>query len=299
MSSKTPNLGLTVWDGTDRVSRPEINGNFERLDALKAEDIALSSPQFTEQNVKAALEGLKSSVSSGKNEIARAITDKGVSASGSDTFTQLATKIGQIPSGTNTSDATAVAADILSGKTAYISTGKVTGAMPNRGAGGTVTPGTTDQTKASGYYSSAITIKGDPNLIPANILSGKSIFGVAGSLVPGKPFATGTATSNSQYTINITGLTFRPKYVFGWAKKTMSSSTWKTSFFIITDGSLIVWRSNDGTSEISRDSLTAKADESSDAISSGIVFPIKSDGFSFRVPDVVAGISYEWFAIGA
>lgn len=48
--------------------------------------------------------------------------------------------------------------------------------------GGTVTPGTSTQTKYSGYYSSNITISGDPDLIPANILSGKNIFGVTGTL---------------------------------------------------------------------------------------------------------------------
>ncbi|WP_042339132.1 hypothetical protein [Desulfosporosinus youngiae] len=54
--------------------------------------------------------------------------------------------------------------------------------MVSRGAGGTVTPGTSAQTKYAGYYSSNITISGDPDLIPANILSGKDIFGVSGTL---------------------------------------------------------------------------------------------------------------------
>lgn len=46
----------------------------------------------------------------------------------------------------------------------------------------TITPGTTDQTIASGQYlTGAQTIKGDANLIPANIKSGVSIFGVSGS----------------------------------------------------------------------------------------------------------------------
>ncbi|MCP1182637.1 pyocin knob domain-containing protein [Paenibacillus sp. 1781tsa1] len=44
-------------------------------------------------------ESLKSSVSDGKSAIAAAITGKGVAASGSDTYTQLATKIGQISTG--------------------------------------------------------------------------------------------------------------------------------------------------------------------------------------------------------
>ena len=45
---------------------------------------------------------LNQSVSNGKNQVANAITDKGVAASGSDSFATLASKIGQIKSGIRT-----------------------------------------------------------------------------------------------------------------------------------------------------------------------------------------------------
>lgn len=166
--------------------------------------------------------------------------------------------------GTFTSDATAIAANILTGKSAYINGNKVDGTMVDRGAinqalaiNGTytipigyhngsgkvtqaistkgaaiITPGTTDQTIASGQYlSGAQTIKGDANLIPANILSGKTIFGVAGALAQGRKFATGTSSITLQdlgnfqtvgssesefpgmYKLTVTGLTFKPNHI--------------------------------------------------------------------------------------
>ena len=49
-------------------------------------------------------------------------------------------------------------------------------------AAATITPGTTDQTISSGTYLTGVqTIKGDANLLAANIVYGKTIFSVAGS----------------------------------------------------------------------------------------------------------------------
>lgn len=56
----------------------------------------------------------------------------------------------------------------------------------------TYIPGTSDQTITSGQYLNGVqTIKGDTNLVGSNILSGKSIFGVTGTVVIQK-YYTGT-----------------------------------------------------------------------------------------------------------
>lgn len=78
--------------------------------------------------------------------------------------------------------ATAAASDILSGKTAYVNGNKVTGNIPSKAAA-TYTPSTQDQEIAAGQYlSGKQTIKGDANLLAANIKKGVSIFGVNGNL---------------------------------------------------------------------------------------------------------------------
>lgn len=145
---------------------------------LTAEDVNYSG----DQTVKEAIDGLKSSVSDGKSLIASAITDKGVDTAQDAAFSQMAENIGQISTGADTSDATANAWDILTPKTAYTASGKVSGRIPSLGAQ-TINPGTSSKSIASGQYlSGPQTIQGDPNLTSSNIKKGVSIFGVQGAL---------------------------------------------------------------------------------------------------------------------
>ena len=68
----------------------------------------------------------------------------------------------------------------------------------------TFNPSTTDQVIPAGkFLSGAQTIKGDANLVGENIRSGKSIFGVPGTLTPGiTPTGTKNITANGTYDVS-------------------------------------------------------------------------------------------------
>ena len=74
-----------------------------------------------------------------------------------------------------------VSAGYVSSGTAGTSSVSLTASVTTKAAA-TITPGTSNQTIASGtYLTGAQTIQGDADLVAANIVSGKTIFGVAGS----------------------------------------------------------------------------------------------------------------------
>lgn len=81
----------------------------------------------------------------------------------------------------NTSDATATADDILSGKTAYVNGEKIVGSIPKVEAQ-LITPSTETQivVDANTYVNGAIEVSGSSQLVPENIVYGTTIFGVSG-----------------------------------------------------------------------------------------------------------------------
>lgn len=85
----------------------------------------------------------------------------------------------------DTSGANAAAGDILTGKTAFGASGSVSGNMANNGAtGGTIGTKAGSYTIPAGYTSGgSVTLSNVSDCVAGNILSGKSILGVSGSLV--------------------------------------------------------------------------------------------------------------------
>jgi len=83
-----------------------------------------------------------------------------------------------------TGDADAAQSDILSGKIAFGSSGSITGNMANNGAtGGTISTKAGTYTIPAGYTSGGtVSLGGVTDCVSGNILSGKTILGVSGSL---------------------------------------------------------------------------------------------------------------------
>ena len=131
-----------IVDGTvekdDTWSGWYINGKFVAVNESLQEAINTLNNAITNitnninNNLNNEIQNLKDSVSNGKRLIANAITDKGVNTPADATFAIMAGNIGNIR--TTVSGATFDQSDLLAGKTAVDSNGRlVTGTMPNRG----------------------------------------------------------------------------------------------------------------------------------------------------------------------
>lgn len=108
----------------------------------------------------------------------------------------------------DTSDANAVAAEILSTKTAYVNGSKITGSMPNRAAvTGTISAVDGEYTIQQGYHDGSgkvsISSTEQAKIIASNIRSGVTILGVEGSM-SGSENVSATSVTLTPYTTSQT-----------------------------------------------------------------------------------------------
>lgn len=108
----------------------------------------------------------------------------------------------------DTSDATAVAAEILSGKTAYKNGEEIVGTMPNRGAvTGSIATVAGEYTVPQGYHDGsgkvAIAAAEQAKLVATNIREGITVLGVTGTMSSSEGMKA-TAASVTPYTTSQT-----------------------------------------------------------------------------------------------
>ena len=249
-------------------------------------------------NLVGAINELFQNVDSGKQLIATAIDDNNITKDS--TFDAMGTAItllhNQITSLTNelagkvTPVGTAVAGNVLSGKTFINSTGStITGSMTNNGSK-TITPSKSNQTLGAGYYS-GITINGDADLVAANILSGKNIFGVAGSAKSGITGTVSNTTSTGSFTSAENG------------GATDSGVYYVQITFSFTPTTIVVSATSGSTNYISvykTDYTICGSYETTDY--KDYLYPYKSDSYIktsntvYKIPVGKGGITYSYYA---
>jgi hypothetical protein len=196
----------------------------------------------------------------------------------------------------------ATPAQVLTGITFSNANGLQTGTMPKY-SGVQYTPTASGLLIPAGYHDGTTETKPEPNLVAANILSGVSIFGVAGSVVAGKPYASGTINSaistitflsetggavNNRYPITVTGLSFTPSTVV-----LIRPGAATTNYDIVIAQSAIAMDSGSANTKIAEVV----------AVGNGLLYELDgTDAYfnssGFRLPVSLSNASYNWYAFG-
>lgn len=121
-----------------------------------------------------------------------------------------------IISSIDTDEGTATSADILEGKIAFSKKNKLVGTIPSIESK-TYVPTIVDQNISSGsYLSGNQVLKGDSNLIAANIKKGVEIFGITGTLE-----TSGGDTVKKETILNTTTSTSKQDTIDNWSSKVL------------------------------------------------------------------------------
>lgn len=206
--------------------------------------------------------------------------------------------------------------DVLAGKSFTNASGAGVGTIPSRGQaegyGNGYRPATQvgqpDAGNAyfrtpAGYYPVDTWVYAyNANFTPQNIRSGTSIFGLTGTLVEGKPFATGTAergdmlpfwpytgASVNQYSVTVSGLSFTPAYIV----VTTNNGSGVAHITLYMNGVNIFGTSNPGTIMLM---TTGNGDM---AFQMGSSAYASAGGFRLPVGWAGSGFNYRWYAWGA
>lgn len=124
----------------------------------------------------------------------------------------------------------------------------------------TITPGTADQTIASGRYLTGVqTIKGDANLKAANIVSGVSIFGVAGTAETGG--GGGDTTLETCSLSVVTMLSYNPMIAYVTVEDGVEKAAVSTEIEITVDnlkkGSMVVIYARNNSSDSTKGAIAS------------------------------------------